>query len=162
MTALVKALSERPSLELDVPTVYSPDADGNALARTKLDARLPALAQIPEANAAARYEMLFKQYQKELGGKPPLPANVVTVQEARKQKLPEIPYVAANQELMAELLAKVPASEAELTELARARSEAIRNALLGSGEVDAKRVFILGAQPVAVVDGKVRAELALK
>ena len=60
------------------------------------------------------------------------------------------------------MLAKEPATEAELDELARARAEAIRGALLGSGEVDAKRVFVLGTKPVAAVDGKVRAELALK
>ena len=45
MTALVKALSERPSLELEVPTVYSPDADGKALAQARLDARLAAVGR---------------------------------------------------------------------------------------------------------------------
>ena len=162
MTALVKALSERPSLELDVPTVYSPDADGKVLAQAKLDARLPALAQLPEADAPARFELLRKQHEKELGAKAPLPATAATVMEVRKQKGQEIPYAAANDELVAVLLAKEPASETELNELARARAEAIRSALLGSGVVDAKRVFVLGAKPVAAVDGKVRAELALK
>jgi len=162
MTALVKALSERPSLELDVPTVYSPDADGKVLAQAKLDARLPALAQVPEADAPARFELLRKQHEKELGPKSPLPATAATVMEVRKQKGQEIPYVAANEELVAALLAKEPASEAELEALAGARTEAIRSALLGSGEVDASRVFVLGVKPVAVVDGKVRAELSLK
>ena len=162
MTALVKALNERPSLELDVPTVFSPDADGKVLAQAKLDARLPALAQVPEADAPARFELLRKQHEKELGAKTPLPATAATVMEVRKQKGQEIPYAAANDELIAALLAKEPASEAELNELARARSESIRSALLGSGEVDAKRVFVLGVKPVAVADGKVRAELALK
>ena len=82
--------------------------------------------------------------------------------ELRKQKGQELPYAAANTELTAALLAKQPASEAELGELARTRAEAIRGALLGSGEVDAKRVFVLGIKPVAATDGKVRAELALK
>ena len=82
--------------------------------------------------------------------------------EVRKQKGQEVPYAAANDELVAALLAKDPATGVELDALARARSEAIRGALLGSGQVDAKRVFVLNTKPVAVVDGKVRAELSLK
>ena len=162
MTALVKALSERPQLELEVPTVYSPDADGEVIARAKLDARLPGLAQVPEADQAARFELLRKQHEKEFGAKTPLPPAAGSVLELRKQKGQELPYVAANIELTKALLAKEPASEAELGDLARARAESIRSALLGSGEIDAKRVFVLGIKPVAAVDGKVRAELALK
>jgi hypothetical protein len=40
--------------------------------------------------------------------------------------------------------------------------DAIRAALLGSGEIDANRVFVLGIQPVAEVSGKVRVDLSLK
>jgi hypothetical protein len=162
MNALAKALVQRPSLELEVPTAYSPDADGKALAMAKLDARLPALAQIPESDQAARYDLLRKQHEKELGAKIPLPATAATIPELRKQKVPEPPYLAANEELTKALLEKQPASEAELGELARARAESIRGALLNSGEIDAKRVFVLGIQPVAVVQGKVRVDLALK
>jgi hypothetical protein len=162
MTALAKALGERPSLELDVPTAYSPDADGAALARAKLDARLPALAQTPEADEAARFELLRKQYEKELGAKTALPAPAVAVMESRKKKEAVVAYAAANDELTAALLAHQPASETELDELARARTEAVRTALLGSGDIDPKRVFVLGAKPVPAVAGKVRVELALK
>jgi len=162
MKALVKALSERPSLELEVPTVYAPDADGEVIARAKLDARLPALAQIPEADEAGRFELLRKQHEKELGAGTPLPPVAGSVLELRKKKGQELPYAAANDELTKALVASQPASEAELGDLARARAEAIRGALLGSGEVDARRVFVLGIKPVAATDGKVRAELALK
>lgn len=162
MAALSKALIERPSLELDVPTVYSPDVDGAALARAKLDARMPALAQVPEADEAARFDLLRKQYEKELGAKTPLPAAALAVMESRKKKEAVVSYTAANDELLAALLGKQPASEAELGELARARAEAVRSALLASGEIDPKRVFVIGAKPVAPVQGMVRAELALK
>jgi len=162
MAALTKALAERPSLELEVPTAYSPDADGKALALAKLDARLPALAQIPETDQSARYDLLRKQYEKEHGAKTPLPATAATIPELRKQKTPEPPYLAANEELTKALLEKQPATEAELSDLARARADSIRGALLGSGEVDAKRVFVLGIQPVAEVSGKVRVDLSLK
>ncbi len=162
MTALAKALGQRPSLELEVPTAYSPDADGKVLAMAKLNARLPALAQIPETDQAARFDLLRKQYEKEFGSKIPLPATAATIPELRKQKGVVPPYLAANEELIKALLEKQPATEAELGDLARARVDAIRAALLGSGEIDANRVFVLGIQPVAEVSGKVRVDLSLK
>jgi len=73
-----------------------------------------------------------------------------------------VPYDAANQELTQALLERFPASEAELGELARARAQAIRDALLKDGSIDAKRVFVLGIKPVAAVGGKTRVELTLK
>jgi hypothetical protein len=73
-----------------------------------------------------------------------------------------VPYAAANDELTTALLEKNPASEAELGDLARARTQAIRDALLGPGTIDAKRVFVLGIKPVASVGGKARIELTLK
>jgi hypothetical protein len=55
-----------------------------------------------------------------------------------------------------------PASEAEIGDLARARTQAIRDALLGPGTIDARRVFVLGIKPVASIGGKARVELSLK
>ena len=136
--------------------------DGKALARAKLDARVPALAQVPEADEAALFDLLRKQYEKELGAKTPLPSSATAVMEQRKKKETVVAYAAANEELTAALLARQPASEAELHELARARADVVRGALLSSGQVDAKRVFVLGAKPVAAVQDKVRMELALK
>jgi hypothetical protein len=160
MTALAKALNERPSLELDVPTAYSPDADGAAIARARLDERLGA------AGAAAgdepRFDVLRKQFEKDFGAKTPLPPAAAAAQELRKKKGQAPDFAAANPELTAQLLARQPASEAELGDLARARTEAIRQALLSAGQIDPKRVYVLGAKPVAAVDGKVRVALALK
>jgi hypothetical protein len=159
MTALARALAERPSLELEVPTAYSPEADGEAIARARLDARLPALSG---ADDATTFDLLRKQCEKELGARAPLPPSAAAVLEQRKKKGETPAYAAANAELLKALLEKSPATEAELGELARARTEAVRGALLGSGEIDARRVFVLGVQPVAAVEGKVRVELALK
>jgi hypothetical protein len=160
MTALSKALAERPSLELEVPTAYAPEADGHALALASLELRLGAAAQHLEA--AARYDLLRKQFEKDLGAGAPLPATAASVPELRKKKDAQVPYEAANQELTQALLEKHPASDAELADLARARAQAIRDSLLGGGALDARRVFLLGIQPVASVGGRVRVELALK
>ncbi len=161
MKALAKALNERPSLELEVPTAYSPDADGNALAQAKLDERLAAAGGRPDLAEPDRFTLLRKQYEKE-SGKSPLPAAALTVLDMQKQKGAEVPYKAGIEQLETALREKQPATDVELGDLARARTQAVREALLADGQIDAKRVYVLGTKPVAAVDGKVRVELALK
>lgn len=161
MAALVKALNERPSLQLEVPTGYAPDADGEALAEARLDARLAPAGATSDMQDPERFELLRKQYEKE-SGKAPLPAAALSVLELRKKKGEEVPWKAGIDQLETALRDKQPASEAELGDLARARAQAIRDSLVGSGQVDAARVFVLGIKPVAAVEGKVRVELALK
>jgi hypothetical protein len=161
MAALAKALGERPSLELEVPTAYSPDADGAALAQARLDARLAAAGAKPDMTEQDRFDFLRKQYEKD-SGKQPLPAAALTVLEMRKKKGEQVPYQAGIQQLESALRDRQPATEAELGDLARARTQSIRDALLGSGEIDAARVFVVGLEPVAAVEGKVRVELTLK
>jgi outer membrane protein OmpA-like peptidoglycan-associated protein len=162
MTALAKALKERPSLELEVPTAYAPDADSQAISKKRLDEQLKALGATAETDDAARFDLLRKAFEKDLGAKTPLPAASAQILEQRKKKAPDISYDAANTELSAALAEKHPVSDAELGDLARARAQTIRDSLLSSGEVDAKRVFVLGIKPVAAVGGKVRVELTLK
>jgi len=162
MTSLAKALTERPSLELEVPTAYSPDADGNAIAGARLEAKLKTYGQAADGDPAARFDLLRKAFEKEMPAKTPLPATATQALEQRKKKDPALSYDAANQDLTAALLQKHAATEAELGDLARARADAIRESLLATGSIDAKRVFVLGIKPVAAVDGKVRAELTLK
>ena len=161
MKALAKALNERPSLELEVPTAYSPDADGQVLAQAKLESRLTAAGARPAMTDPDRFTLLRKQYEKE-SEKSPLPAAALTVLDMQKQKGAEVPYKAGIEQLEAALRDKQPASEAELGDLARARTQAVRDALLADGQIDAKRVYVLGSKPVAAVNGKVRVELALK
>jgi len=161
MAALAKALTERPALELEVPTVYAPEADGNALSQARLDAKLSAAGARNDMTAPERFELLRKQYEKD-AGKQPLPAAALTVLEMRKKKGEEVPYQAGIEELQNALRDQHPASDAELGDLARARTQAIRDALLGTGQVEASRVYVLGIKPVAAAQGKVRVELALK
>lgn len=161
LAALAKALAERPALELELPTVYAPDADGHALAQARLEARLAAAGAKPDMVDSDRFDLLRKQYEKD-SGKQPLPAAALTVLEMRKKKGEEIPYAAGIEQLESALREKQPATDAELGDLARARAQAIRDALLGGGQVEAARVYVLGIKPVAAVGGKVRVELALK
>jgi outer membrane protein OmpA-like peptidoglycan-associated protein len=162
MGALAKALGERPALALEIPTGYSAEADTKAIAAAKLQGQLRALGDQPGATDEVRFELLRKQYEKQLGAKTPLPPTAASIFATHKKKGEEVPYDAAIDELNSALLAKQTVTEAELSELARARTQAIRDALLSSGQIDAARVFVLGTKPVAVADGKVRIELALK
>jgi hypothetical protein len=161
MSALAKALVERPALEIEVPTVYAPEADGSALAQARLDTRLGAAGAKPDMTEPDRFDLLRKVYEKE-SGKQPLPAAALSVLEMRKKKGEEVPYKAGIEQLESALRDRQPATDAELGELARARTQAIRDALLGAGQIDAARVFVMGIKPVAAVEGKVRVELALK
>jgi hypothetical protein len=161
MTALAKALAERPALELEVPTVYAPDADGHALAQARLEASLSAAGAKADMTNGDRFDLLRRQYEKE-SGKQPLPAAALTVLEMRKKKGEEIPYAAGIEQLETALRDRQPATEAELGDLARARTQVIRDALSGEGQVDAGRVYVLGIKPVAAAEGKVRVELTLK
>jgi hypothetical protein len=162
MAALAKALNERPSLELEVPTAYSPDADSQAIGKARLDERLRVLGVTAETTDTQRFDLLRKAFEKDLGPKTPLPPAAVQALEQRKKKAPDVDYEAANAGLATALAEKNPVSDAELGELGRARAQAIRDALLGSGQIDAKRVVVLGAKPVAAVEGKIRVELTLK
>ncbi len=54
------------------------------------------------------------------------------------------------------------ATPEQLEALGQARARAIQDALLGSGEIDPQRVFLIAAEAKPAVDGKVRVELALK
>jgi uncharacterized protein involved in outer membrane biogenesis len=161
LRALAKALGERPTLALEIPTAYSPDADGAALAQARLETRLAAAGVQAGMDDAARFELLRKQYEKD-SGKAPLPAAALTVLEKRRSKGEEVPYRAGIEQLEAALREQQPATEAELGDLARARAQVIRDALLGAGQIEPTRVFLLGIKPVAATGGKVRVELALR
>jgi hypothetical protein len=162
MSSLARALGERPTLELEIPTGYSAEADTKAIAVAKLQQQLRTLGDKPDAADEVRFELLRKQYEKDLGAKTPLPPTAASIVATHKKKGEEVPYDAAIDELTTVLLAKQTVTEVELSELAHARTQAIRDALLGAGQIDAARVFVLGIKTVAVTDGKVRIELALK
>ena len=73
-------------------------------------------------------------------------------------------YAAANATLEAEFMAKHPVSPEALEALGKARAQSIQEALLGGGEVDPGRVFLITAEPKPPdpVATKVKLELSLK
>ncbi|MBV9345633.1 MAG: DUF748 domain-containing protein [Gammaproteobacteria bacterium] len=169
LSAVARALRERPQLKLDVPIVAAPPLDGPPLAAALLERQLrervraahkgSAAATVP-TEPAQRYRLLLAQYRESLGKDAPLPAAVQAVESAGRKETP--PYELANEALTTALLAHAPAGDAELTTLGKARARAIQEALLAGGEIAPARVFIVATAPDAGAGPKVQVELALK
>ncbi|MGH8137739.1 MAG: DUF748 domain-containing protein [Steroidobacteraceae bacterium] len=184
LVALGKALKEKTQLELDVPVTYSPDLDRPGLAAARLDERLAAVSReqsgthrhgkhAPDPDAAAtaadpaltdpaqRFRLLLALYRSDQG-KEPLPAGAQAIETAGK-KAPPPDFAPANAELEAALLPRIAVSDGQLEALGKHRAQAIQDALLGGGEIDPARVFVIGGSPKpAAQQDKVRVELALK
>ena len=180
MAALLKALQERPSLQVDVPMTYSAELDGPLLGRQQVDKKLSTLAagdrnflgKQPDAEQVAamlqdpekRFELLAGQFRLDGGKEAVLPAQAAAYEALKKkERTPEL-LAAANAEMEAALLAKEPVPESALEELGKARAQSIQEALLGSGAVEASRVFLITeeAKPSNATEGKVRLEISLK
>ncbi|HEU4623222.1 MAG TPA: DUF748 domain-containing protein [Steroidobacteraceae bacterium] len=157
VTSIAKALQERPQLKLDIPVSYSRELDAAEIAKRTLDEKLSA---VPEP--AQRFDMLMEEYKSLYGADTPPPQNAANVLALPKKKRPPESYDAANEELTRAIVEKQPASDSDLEQLAQARAHAIQDALLGSGELDPSRVFILGTNATEPADGKIRLALALK
>jgi len=178
MASLQKAMKERPQLELDVPMVVSPDLDRPALAQRELQKKLIALKQkelasqkkaSPSpgddsvlADPAEHYRLLAAEYRQELGKDTPLPDSALAVEAAKKKKGEQPAFDPAIADLQNALLAKVQIDDSDLEQLGKRRGRSVQDALLGSGEIDQSRLFLINAPAKAGAGDVVRAELALK
>ena len=206
LASLVKALKERPKLELDVPRVFSAELDAPALARRTLDRKLALLepqkasarsntaaraakaagvttgapvrvnrktpdsgaaesktvATAPDAQAAAaeeasvsfadpaeHFRLLLAEYRAELGKGAPVPDSAAALDPKKKKKDPEQTpdFAAAITDLETALLARIQITDSDLEALGRRRARAMQDTLLGSGEIDPSRIFLINAPP---------------
>jgi hypothetical protein len=184
MKALLSALKERPHLQLDVPMSYSMELDQAVLATRKLDDKLRLLSQervskgsrrstdgtnggdgaeLALADPARRFELLSAQYRLARGAQAALPEAAEAIAKLRKKDAPDPAALdAANAELTRAILEDDPVTTRDLEDLAKARAHAVQDSLLASGEIDASRVFLLGASAMPPGAKKVRLELSLK
>ncbi|HEV7608433.1 MAG TPA: DUF748 domain-containing protein [Steroidobacteraceae bacterium] len=160
-----KALNERPGLQLEIPTTYSPDLDRAVLSSRQLAATLRALPKADDealADPARRFELLLAQYQLDYG-RAALPAAALALNAVRKSAREPQALPLANAELEKAIGEKHPVTDRDLEQLGQTRARAIQDALLGAGGLDATRVFVLGANPSAPTENKkVRLDLSLK
>jgi hypothetical protein len=166
IASITQALTERPGLQLDIPTTYSPELDRASISAQRLEGLLRSLPKADElalADPAQRFELLMTQYRADYGAKTPLPPAALALNALRKgERTPEA-IAAANLEVEQAIVQKHAVTDADLEQLGQSRARAIQDALLGAGTLDATRVFILGANPSAPAENKkVRLELSLK
>jgi hypothetical protein len=166
VVSITKALTERPALQLDVPTTYSPELDRAAINSRKLEGLLRSLPKSDElalADPARRFDLLVTQYQADYGAKATLPPAALALNAMKKSERSAEGFAAANPEIEQAIAAKHAVTDTDLEQLGQGRARAIQDALLGAGTLDATRVFILGASPSAPAQNrKVRLELSLK
>ncbi|MBL8224686.1 MAG: DUF748 domain-containing protein [Chromatiales bacterium] len=173
--ALVKALTERPGLELTVPAVFSRDADGPALVESRLaalvvDAKRRELAARKADPATAGFDAIAADrddYLKQLtaawretaGPKAPLPPlPPAPAGDVADPDDPE-PRIAV---LEAALRARIEVGDAELFDLARRRAVLVEERLLTGTGIAPERVFLVAPTAVEAGDGAVVLELALR
>jgi hypothetical protein len=178
MASVRKALVERPSLQVDVPMAYSADLDGGLIARQALDANLTRIAgsrrnvvgmrpkpeQVPAmlADPEQRFELLARVHREEAGEDAALPGEAAAFEALKKKERTPEALATANRAIEDAWLGKHPATDEQLQALGKARAQAIQDALLGDGQVDAGRVFLINADSQAPGAGKVKLELSLK
>jgi hypothetical protein len=168
LKSIVKALSERPQLKLEVPIATVPDVDRPALVGAALDAQIAEAeagaqkgrkAPAPSFDAldpAAKLEVLTRLYVRDVGGDPKYPDTVTAI----KQK-PDL--VAAKIEfLTAQLREHVVVDADRLTALGQQRALAVQRALLTDTGVDPARVFLVANDKAQAKDAAVRLELSLR
>jgi hypothetical protein len=152
LVALAKALDQRPALNLEVPQTVAPGVDGPALAEAAYQETLrnayrasfrrgggPGLAQVLAAPKSRR-KLLETAYRQAFGQAPPRPAASGRGKEADAQ---------AAEALEAALRGRAAASERALQALAQARAQAVEAALVQSGHVDPRRIFVIAGRPLA-------------
>jgi hypothetical protein len=178
MAAVKKALIERPALQVDVPMAYSAELDGGLIEKQAFESSLSKLAGSqrkllggrPDAEEVAamladpeeRFELLAKHYRAEAGEEAPLPGEAAAFEALKKrERMPE-GYAKANEAIAAEWLGKHPATTEQMESLGKARGQSVQEALLGGGEVDPARVFLIRADSQPPGGEKVKLELSLK
>ncbi len=165
---LVKALNERPGLQLSVPAVFNRMADSPALTETGLQAKLVAARKSElsakkqpvdgvsfatfSADPKAYLRLLTAVYRQENGDDVPLP-----------EPPPDATVPAAPVRLLEDgLRQRIEVTDVELFALAKARAEAVQALLLNDTGIDPGRVFLVAPAEGKAGDNGVVMELALQ
>lgn len=161
LSALGRALAERPALRLDIPASPGIDADADALAARALEAALMAGGRKGEAGMAfadlpleRQYDRIRDLWDRRMPGRPAFGAEEDVDRDARR--------AARVAQLRAALLPGFRPDAAALRQLGEARAQAVRGILLAGGEVDPERVFLDGNDRFAAAGDRVRMELRLR
>ncbi|MCC7463708.1 MAG: DUF748 domain-containing protein [Gammaproteobacteria bacterium] len=168
---LARALAERPQLRLDIPLQTLGAADDAALAAAAFEAAVVA-APLPQGRKAPvnpRLAALTELYVQAFGARPQFPAQeVVPAGAAASAPVqagapPADPAVGQMAWLEAQLRPQYVSTNEQRAALARARADAVQQAVLAGGQVSPERVFLTERPSGAGGEaGAVRMELKLE
>ncbi len=181
--AMVKALSERPQLKIEIPIAWVGELDRPALAEAQFTAAVREMqsarsqqrkspgapspgAPSPGASSGApayeqldaptKAQLLTELYKKSFGGEPKYPPAVADIGSK-----PEL--AAAKVEFLSRALHEhIAISDSDLTALGQQRAMAVQQLLLTDTQLDPARVFLVANDKAKNQDGNVRLELSLK
>ena len=177
--AMVKALTERPQLKIEIPIAWVSELDRPALADAQFTAQVremqsakshqgkslgapsPGAPAYEQLDAAGKAELLTELYKKSFGGdgapsEPKFPPAVADI----KSK-PEL--AAAKVEFLSKALHEhIAISDSDLRALGQQRAMAVQQLLLTDTQLDPARVFLVANDKAKNQDGNVRLELSLK
>jgi hypothetical protein len=162
---LVKGLSARPALKLDIPLEATDAVDSSAIAHATLDARLSTLPPLkpvtdPLAQAQQHAAALARLYQQALGAAPAYPPELA----GKPAAAPDVAALAVRAAwLEAALLRQFTPDAETLAALGKARAEAVQALVLNNTGIAPQRVFLTERAPESPApDGAVRLELKLQ
>jgi hypothetical protein len=172
MQSVVKMLTERPQLKLDVPAAYATDLDRKALATARLRQQMVqgahdrknAKSGAPAdesalADPVEHLRLAAAQYRSQMKGAD-MPQSAQKALQSKTQDPKELE--SAIHDLEAPMIERVQVPDADLEELGTKRAQAIQDALVAGG-VDPTRVFVVKEnRPPEGGGGKVRVEMSLK
>jgi hypothetical protein len=167
--AMVKALTERPQLKIEVPIAWVSGLDRPALVQARFAAQVreaqsgkpgkkstAAAPEFDQMDPAAKVDLLTRLYVKNIGGEPKFPDAVTGI----KTK-PEL--AAAKAAFLSQALHDhIAISDGDLTALGQRRAMAVQQVLLTGTQIDPARVFLVANDKAKDQDGKVRLEMSLK
>ncbi len=167
---LLKALSDRPQLKVDVPIGVVEALDRPLLIDAQLKSQLheaqaaaaahkrsiSATASFEELDPGAQLDILSQLYQKDLGAEPKYPDSVNTIKAKPDLMAAKIAY------LTGELRNHITVGEKELTALGQQRAANLQQLLLKDAQIDPERVFLVANDKAKPEGGKVRLELSLE
>jgi hypothetical protein len=168
--AMVKALSERPQLKVEVPIATIGELDRPALVESRFlsevrDAQAAGNANRRKSSAApdfaqwdpaAQVELLTQVYEKKLGGGPKYPESISKLKAKPDADAAKLDF------LKQALHEHITIADSDLTALGQQRARAVQQALLTDTQVDPARVFLVANDKAKNHDGKVRLELSLQ
>ena len=167
--AMVKALTERPQLKIEVPIAWVGDLDRPALVEAHFAAQIrqaqsgkagkksaAAGPDFPQWDPAAKVELLTQLYAKDVGGEPKYPEAVTSIKTKPELAAAKAAY------LSQALHERIAITDTDLTALGQQRAMAVQQALLTGTQIDPARVFLVVNDKAKNDNGKVRLEMSLK